>query len=321
MIPFEEILIFGGIQSMIYALLALGFTLIYGIAGILNLAHGSFYMLGAYMFFVFNSGLQSFMRESGLISDFAGLEGILTSVLALILAVAFIAVVAGFLYRVTIHPVLGDEIAVMVVTVCLALVLQQIILALTSARAFGPTSRPPVGWPIGSILTQSIIIWGVTVQYSRILSFVVSVVLFGVLLVFVARTKIGKAMRAVSQDREVAMLMGINTNRLYILTMALSAMFAAVASILITTSTTGFASAAMWLPPLALSFSIVILGGLGSIKGSIIGGFIIGYAGEIVARAVPEGGAIVVVVPLAVMVLVLLLRPKGLFGKHIEMED
>jgi branched-chain amino acid transport system permease protein len=300
MIPFEEILIFGGIQSMIYALLALGFTLIYGIAGILNLAHGSFYMLGAYMFFVFNSGLQFFMRESGLISDFAGLGGILTSVLALILAVVFIAVVAGFLYRITIHPVLGDEIAVMVVTVCLALVLQQIILALTSVRAFGPTSRPPVGWPIGSILTKSIIIWGVTVQYSRILSFVVSVVLFGVLLVFVARTKIGKAMRAVSQDREVAMLMGINTNRLYILTMALSAMFAAVASILITTSTTGFASAAMWLPPLALSFSIVILGGLGSIKGSIIGGFIIGYAGEIVARAVPEGGAIVVVVPLAV---------------------
>lgn len=321
MIPFEEILIFGGIQSMIYALLALGFTLIYGIAGILNLAHGSFYMLGAYMFFVFNSGLQFFMRESGLISDFAGLGGILTSVLALILAVVFIAVVAGFLYRITIHPVLGDEIGVMVVTVCLALVLQQIILALTSVRAFGPTSRPPVGWPIGSILTKSIIIWGVTVQYSRILSFVVSVVLFGVLLVFVARTKIGKAMRAVSQDREVAMLMGINTNRLYMLTMALSAMFAAVASILITTSTTGFASAAMWLPPLALSFSIVILGGLGSIKGSIIGGFIIGYAGEIVARAVPEGGAIVVVVPLAVMVLVLLLKPKGLFGKHIEMED
>ena len=221
MIPFEEILIFGGIQSGLYALLALGFTLIYGIAGIVNLAHGSFYMLGAYMFFVFNTALEAFMRESGLISDFAGLEGILTSVLALFLAIVFVAVIAGFLYRITIHPVLGDEIAVMVVTVCLALILQQVILIY-----FGPTF-PPVRWPVGSILTQSVVIWGVTVQYSRILSFVISIILFGILLVFVARTKIGKSMRAVSQDREVAMLMGINTERLYMLTIALSAIFAA----------------------------------------------------------------------------------------------
>lgn len=319
MIPVYEILIFGAIQSGLYALLALGFTLIYGIAGIVNLAHGSFYMLGAYMFFVFNSWLETFMREwalaQGYIFNFAGLEGILLSVLALFLAIVFVAVVAGFLYRITIHPVLGDEIAVMVVTVCLALIFQQIIL-----MYFGPTF-PPVRWPVGSILTESVIIWGVTVQYSRILSFIISLILFGILLVFVARTKIGKSMRAVSQDREVAMLMGINTERLYMITIALSAVFAALASILITTSTTMSAGAWMWLHPLALSFSIVILGGLGSIKGSIIGGFIIGYAEQTVAIAVPEGGGIVGVVPLTVMVLVLLLRPKGLFGKRIEMED
>ena len=77
----------------------------------------------------------------------------------------------------------------------------------------------------------------------------------------------------------------------------------------------------MWLHPLGLSFSIVILGGLGSIKGSLLGGFIIGYAEQSVAIAVPEGGAIIGVVPLTVMLLVLLLRPKGLFGKRIELEE
>ena len=128
-------------------------------------------------------------------------------------------------------------------------------------------------------------------------------------------------MRAASQDREVAMLMGINTERLYMLAMVVSAMLAAVASIFITASTSMSAGAYMWLHPLGLSFSIVILGGLGSIKGSLLGGFIIGYAEQTVAIAVPEGGAIIGVVPLTVMLLVLLLRPKGLFGKRIELEE
>lgn len=77
----------------------------------------------------------------------------------------------------------------------------------------------------------------------------------------------------------------------------------------------------MWFSPLALAFSIVVLGGLGSIKGSFVGAFIIGYAEQIVAITIPQGGAIILVVPFAIMVVILLLRPKGLFGKRIEMED
>lgn len=299
----EEIIISGAIAGAVYGLLALGFTLIYGVSGVVNLAHGSLYMLGAYMFYVFGT------------LGFSGSEPLLASFLALILAVVFVGIVGSIAYRLTIHPVIGDEVAVMVVTVCLALIFQQLVMSI-----FG-TSFPPVRWPEGSFLLISTSILGVTVQYSRILAFLVSLGLFFSLLVFITKRKIGKAMRAVSQDREVAMLMGINTERLYMLTMALSAMFAAVAGILITTSTTMSAGAWMWLHPLALSFSIVILGGLGSIKGSLIGGFILGYAEQIVAIEVPEGGAIVGVVPLVVMVAVLLLRPKGLFGKRIEMEE
>jgi len=314
----EEIIIFGSIQSGLYALLALGFTLIYGIAGVVNLAHGSFYMLGAYVFYVFGGSLLAeYIMD--FLSLYLGLDtaaaSLWASLLILVLAVLFVAFIGSVVYRFTMHLVLGDEVALMVVTVCIALIFQQIILLI-----FGPTF-PRVAWPEGTFLTESTLLLGVTLQYSRALAFAVSLALFLGLLLFITKTKIGKAMRAVSQDREVAMLMGVNTERLYMLTMAISAMLAAVASILITTTTTQSAGAWMWLHPLALSFSIVILGGLGSIKGSLIGGFIIGFAEQTVAITVPEGGGIIGVIPLAVMVLVLLIRPKGLFGKRIEMED
>jgi branched-chain amino acid transport system permease protein len=290
----EEIIIFSTISGGVYALLALGFTLIYGVSGVVNLAHGSFYMLGAYMFYVFGTFLLK-----------------LPPVLALILAVVFVGIVSSILYRVTIHPVLGDEVGVMVVTVCLALIFQQLMLLV-----FGPPNVP-----VASLVKGSVIILDVTVTYARILALAVSILLFVSLWVFISKSKVGKAMRAVSQDREVAMLMGINTERLYMLAMAVSSMLAAIAGIFIAGSTTGVAGAWIWMHPLALSFSIVILGGLGSVKGSLIGGFIIGYAEQTVAIAAPEGGAIISVVPFTVMVLVLLLRPKGLFGKRIEMED
>jgi branched-chain amino acid transport system permease protein len=291
----ENIIIYGAIQSGVYGLLALGFTLIYGVSGVVNLAHGSFYMLGAYLFYVFGT-LGSFQ---------------LNPVLALLLAVAGTGIIGSIVYRLTIHPVIADEVAVMVVTVCLALIFQQ-----TMILAFGVSNVR-----IAPILEGSTVVLGVTLTYTRILAFGVSLVLFLSLLVFITKTKIGKAMRAVSQDREVTMLMGVNTHRIYMLTMAISAALAATAGILVAASTTQVAGAWMWLYPLAVSFSIVVLGGLGSIKGSLVGALIIGYAEQTVAIAVPEGGAIVPVIPFTIMVLVLLVRPKGLFGKRVEMED
>lgn len=288
----EAFIIFGAISGAVYVLLALGFTLIYGVTDVVNLAHGALFMLGAYMFFAFLSLAQ------------------LERPLASIAAVIFTAIVASIIYRLTIHPVIDDEIAVLVVTVCVALILQQLILL-----RFGPTNVP-----IPSLLSGSVIIWGVTVLYSRLLASVLSLGLFVCLMTFIAKSKIGRAMRALAQDREAAMLMGINVERLYMLTMAISASLAAIASILISTSTTGVASPYMWLYPLVMSFSIVILGGLGSIKGTLIGAFIVGYAETAVIVFLPGGGLLRGVVPLAVMVLVLILRPKGIFGKRVELE-
>ena len=291
----------GTVQGGMFALLALGFTLIYGVAGLVNMSHGAFYMLGVYVFFASFTSLEY--------SPFEHSAAIL--VVAFILALAVVAIAGTTVYRVGIQPVIGDDLASMVVTVGILIAIQQLMLII-----FGTAYRP-----VYPFLPGSINILGATLTYAQVLAFAVSLVLFFCLWVSITKSKLGGAMRAVSQDRETAMLMGINTDRLYMLTMAISTALAAAAGILITSSTTRTANPYIWSHPLALSFGIVILGGLGSIKGSLIGAFIFGYSENFVVSMLPEGSYLKGAVALMVMVLVLLFRPRGLFGKRAELEE
>ena len=301
----KAIIIYGAISGGVYALLALGFTLIYGVADVLNLAHGSLFMIGTYIFFV-------------LATPYGGIQiGLLP---ALILAAIFVAILGIVAYRLTIHPIIEDPLSVMVVTISLAMILQE-----SMVLGFGSYRQP-----VPSLVEGLANIWGVKVTYSKILAFAASLILFVILLIFITKAKIGRAMRAVSQDREVAMLMGVNTERLYMLTMAISASLVAVAGVLIASSTAGVTYPHIWTSPLYMSFAIVILGGLGSIKGSLIGAFIIAYVENtfvfaidpIIARilAFPVGGSLSGAVIMLTMMLVILIRPKGLFGKRVELE-
>ena len=296
-----RLLVRGAIRGGTFSLLSLGFTLIYGISGIINLSYGSLYMVATFIFYTIG------------VYILLGTASTIVLVLVLVVSAIIVAVIGAFLYRTIIHQVLGDEVAVMVVTVCIALILQEII-----KIGFG---IPPVnvGWPTGSYFRGLRKIVGVVVSNAEILAALSSLAIFVLLYVLIKKTKIGNAMTAVSQDREAAMLMGVNTDRLYTLTMAISALLAGAAGILTTTSTTTLAFPFMWMQPLFTAFSIVILGGLGSIKGSLVGGFIIAYSE--IAFTIFVDAPIAGVAPLSIMVLVLLLRPKGLFGKRIEMED
>jgi len=283
------LLILGAISGAIYALLALGFSLIYGVADVINLAHGALYMLGAYMFYAFVSSFQ------------------LESLPALVLAVIFVGFTGMIIYRLFVHPVIEDVLAVLMVTLGVTLMVEQLV-----RLNFGG------GNITVNLLQGSTEIVGVTVTTQQLLAFAVSLSLLAVLWIFIAKSKIGGAMRAVAQDREVAMLVGINTERLYMLTMALSASFAALAGILIAAYTV--ASPGMWSYPLTMSFAVVVLGGLGSIKGSLVGAFIVGYAEKAVTVLIPQGSYLQGLVALVVMVVVLLVRPAGLFGKRMEIE-
>lgn len=299
----ESIIIGGAILGGLYALLALGFTLIYGVSGVVNLAHGAFFMIGAFIFSAFGPFLLSALRPLGVTST-------LILLLALILAAIFVGAIGSVVYRLTVHPILGDEVAIMVVTISIAMVIQQLVLVV-----FGHSA------PVIPFVRGFIVILGAVVTYVKLLAFAVSLGLFISLWIFINKSKMGAAMRAVSQDHEAAMLMGINTEKLYMLTMAISAAFATLAGVFYTSALLGGqASPHMWLHPLFTSFAVVVLGGLGSVKGTLVGALIIAYVELLVANLAPQGGAIVTVLPIVAMVLILLIRPKGLFGKRIEME-
>lgn len=290
----EDLIINGAMLGALYALLALGFTLIYGVANILNLAHGGFYMLGAYIFYAFAARAK------------------LEPFLALILGVIFVGFIGAIVYRLFVSPIIESEIIVMVATLGAALIFQYLITLLFAPKG-KHTSLP-------SLLSGGLYFMGVWMSFQKLLSLAVSFSLIVVLWVFISKSKMGGAMRATAQDREAAMLMGINTESLCILTMALSAALAAIAGVLIPTSMYTDADPTMWMEPLIISFAVVILGGLGSIKGSLVGAFIIAYAEQFVLLFIKGGESLRGTASLAVMVLVLLLRPKGLFGKRVEME-
>lgn len=302
----KAIVIYGAISGGMYALLALGFTLIYGVSDVINLAHGSLFMIGTYIFFV-------------LATPYGGIQ--IGLIPALILAAIFVAIIGAVTFRLTVHPVIEDPLSIMVVTISLAMIIQE-----SMVLGFGSYRQP-----VPSLAKGLTTILGVKVTYSKILAFVVSLGLFAILMTFVTRTKIGRGMRAVSQEREVAMLMGVNTERLYMLTMAISGSLAAVAGMLITSSTAGVTYPHIWPTQLYMSFAVVILGGLGSIKGSLVGAFIISYVENTFVFAIdpiiagilnfPVGGSLSGAVIMATMLLVILIRPKGLFGKRVELEE
>jgi branched-chain amino acid transport system permease protein len=294
------ILISGSISGICYGLLALGLTLIYGVARIVNLAHGSLYMLGAFAYYVFSTVI-------------LGLD----PWIALAMTAILMAIIGAFLYRIMIHPILGDDVALLVATITLAVFSHNLAWVLFGSQPV--YSRIPIQ-----------VVWidlpGTSVSTLQILSVCLSLSLFIVLASFINKYKIGKAMKAVSQDREASMLMGINVDRVIALTLSLSSMAAAIAGFSGAIIAFGETTFYMWTQPLTTAFAIVILGGLGSIKGSMLGGLIIGFAEKATNVYVAYliggiAGSITNLVSLLIIIIILLIRPKGLFGKVVEMEE
>jgi len=297
----EEIIILGTVTSLVYALLALGFTLIYGVSGVINLAHGALVMVGAYIFGALVGFFPSLFP--------AGFSHVAVVVLAVILTTILTGIIGSIFYRLTLHSILGDQIATLVVSITGCMLFAQLIWLVFGATL---TARFPV-----NLFPGYRTLLGVTVLNDQTLGAVVSIILFVSLSIFIAKSRTGMAMKALSQDIEAAMLMGISVEGMYMLTSAIAGAIASIAGVFIA-SIAGAASGDMWLSALSISFSVVILGGLGNIKGTIVGAVIFGYSVE--AITLLGGGGLVASFPFIVLIIVLLIRPKGLFGKHVEME-
>ena len=279
-----EILIFGAVTSAIYAMLAVGFTLIFGVARILNLAHGSFYALGAYGAYV------------------------LTTIFKVPLLVAAPLVVIGvalfgmLVERVLIRPMRASQLAVLMISLAVSLVVEQALFLI-----FGSEYRN-----VPSFIDQKYVIGGVDVAGQRLLTLLVSVVSIGGLYLFIQKTRLGSAILAISQDPEAAQYMGIPSDRIFGVVMAMSAGLAALAGIM----AGPFLSVqpSMHLLPIVKAFAIVVVGGLGSIPGSIVAALMLGYAETLVAYGISTSWTEIVSV--AATLLMLVLRPAGFFGKR-----
>jgi len=287
---FEGILINGLIRGGIYALLAIGFSLIFGVARMINLAHTSFYMLAAYGIYTF--------------SQLLGFDPIVSVILSLISA-TFIGI---FTYKLFIDRVREHHVTVLLITLALAMMFQELMVMAFGGHYLGaPTFIP--GY-------QEII--GVKVSYQHLLIFGVVIIVLVSIWALLSKTKLGVAIRATAQDTEVANLMGINVPRILLITMGIAAGLAAIAGIVV--APTMVLEPRMWMHPLVMIMAIVVLGGLGSVKGSFIGAFIIGFVEVLVVFLVPTGAFLKGAVALIVMVIILLVRPEGLFGIAFEEE-
>jgi branched-chain amino acid transport system permease protein len=282
-----QTLVFGGI----YALLAIGFSLIFGNARVINLAHTGFFMLAAY-------GLWYFMRRLGIDVGWA-----------IAITVPAVTLVGILAYRFLINPIREHHAAVLLMTVALALVFQQLMLAIFSSNY----------WSIPALIPGYREILGISVTNQQLLTLGIVAVVVVVIWLILARTKLGIALRATAQDAEVATLMGISVPRTLMITMGIATAVAAIAAVAVV-PIPWVLSPLMWSPPLVMVMVVVVLGGLGSIKGAIIGAFVVALVEVSTKVLLPQYNYLAVVFAILAMVIVLVVRPGGLFGVLFEEE-
>ena len=285
-----DIIISSLINGSIYAILAIGFSLIFGVARIVNIAHTAFYMLASYCIYYMTNKL--------------GIHPILGMIVAVIL-VTTIGVIS---YKLFIDPIREHEAAVLIATIALAIALQEIMLLFFSGDY---VSVPP-------LIEGFFSIFGVKVFYQQFLTFIVVLVILAALRALLMKSRLGLAIRSTAQDREVANLMGMNESRVAMLTVGISLALAGLAGAVVVPLT--IINPFMWMHPLIMMMAVVVLGGLGSIKGSFIAAYILGFAEALVVFLAPMGSYLKDSVALSIMILVLLIRPEGLFGISFEEE-
>lgn len=287
---FLDIIITGLISGSVYALLAIGFSLTFGVARIVNIAHTAFFMLAAYCiyFFAENMGLHPFWGMG--------------------IAIILVTLLGMLAYKFLINPIREHEGAVLIGTIALAIAFQELMFIKFTGTYL---SVPALVKGFFSIL-------GVKVFYQQLLTFFVAALVMAGLWVLLMKTRLGLAIRSTAQDREVANLMGINEAQAAMITMGISVGLAALTGAIVVPLT--ILEPLMWMHPLIMMMAAVVLGGLGSLKGSFVGAYILGFAEALVVFLAPMGAFLKGSVALSIMILVLLIRPEGLFGVAFEEE-
>ena len=285
-----EILVYGIINSVTLSLMALGFTLVYGISRLPNFAHGALYIMSGYVVWlcVNTLGLGYFP--------------------SIALGIAATSLIGALIYRLILLRIRGMEISEIIATYAIGLA---IIEGLRWGGLRGSTFTIP------SFLAGSVRIGGVAVDYQRIFVLVFGTVVFAALNVFVKTTRTGLALKGIAQDERAAMMLGIDSDRIALISLAVGSGLSAFAAVVILPLGTIVVETGYSV--LIYSVAVSIIGGLGSWGGAILASFIIGFA-QILTEVFLSAHYQMVISLLAIIV-TLLVRPSGIFGKQKELDD
>jgi len=292
-IIFQQVINFLQLGS-IYALCALSFTMVYGVARLVNFAHGSIFGVSMYVLFFASTFLYTKIESTWLVYVIVlVIASIVTSLIALLLEAAAYKPLKN-----------APKVAVVVSSVGAGMAIEYLILNLAGSRALRmPALIPNIRFNMA----------GIAVPLYKIMIIVIAILTMIVLNVIIKRTRLGVAMRAVSQDRIAAGFMGIETSKVVSASFVFGAVIASVAASLYGTAYSIFTydvgSSIIW-----WSFIAAVLGGIGSISGAVLGGYIIG-AISIIAPAVLPISSYKDIVAFAILIIVLLVKPAGLLGK------
>ena len=300
---FLSYLINGISMGSIYAIIALGYTMVYGIAKMLNFAHGDVIMVGAYVsFYVTSFATGSLLGDTP--SSFAtGAAALVSVLIAMAVCTVLGVVIEGLAYR----PLRqAGSLAVLITAIGVSNFLQNAAQILFGAN---PVNFTPV-------VSGQLTLFGgqLRISYVALLTVVACIVIMLALTTFTSKSKMGKAMRACSEDRGAAQLMGINVNRTISMTFAIGSALAAVAGVLLCSYSPVLKPTTGSMPGIK-AFTAAVFGGIGSIPGAFLGGLLLGII-EAMAQAYIStqlSNAIL----FAVLIVVLLVKPSGLLGKYV----
>ena len=291
MSSFLSYLINGVSLGSVYAIIALGYTMVYGIAKMLNFAHGDIIMVGGYTVFVCCSMLG--------LPPVAGILG----------GVVVCTVLGVTIERIAYRPLRGaSSLSVLITAIGVSYFLQNAALLIFGADT--KSFQSVIHFPSISLMGGTVNVSGETIV--TILSCIVIMI---VLITFINKTKTGQAMLAVSEDKGAAILMGINVNRTIAITFAIGSALAAIAGVLLCSSYPVLSSTTGAMPGIK-AFTAAVFGGIGSIPGALIGGIVMGVIENLSKAYISSQLSDAIV--FAVLIIVLLVKPTGLMGKQIQ---
>ena len=293
-----------------YAMIALGYTMVYGIAKMLNFAHGDVIMVGGYTIYLctlpsLSDGIESFLTNTfGMEGNTLGLVSFgLVFAIAILASVIFCTLLGIVIEKLAYKPLRGaSPLAVLITAIGVSYLLQS-----AAQMIFGSAPKMVV-FDFGMLH-----IGGLSVQWHTVITLICSVIIMAVLTLFIKYTRTGRAMVAVSEDKGAAQLMGINSNAIITLTFAIGSALAAIASMFMLMKSPSLTNTMGAMPGIK-AFTAAVIGGIGSVPGAMLGGILIGFI-EAISLKFIEIAPYTDAIEFLVLIIILLVKPSGILGK------